>query len=165
MSAMIEEKVITKELDVKLTHIEMAEKAKAAGDLQAEIGLENQKFNTKKKDHIASVSKLQERLWNILNVCSKGKETRTVECTERRNFSACSVEYIYGGDVVETRAMEDGEFQKDMFTKEEKKFSKADSVDAEVESVEESESKSVDEQIAEDIRESTRTSTASSAVL
>lgn len=152
----ISRKPVQHELDVPLNHVQLAEKAKEAGQIQADVGRLEIEFQAVKKKHQSEVGVLTEQLSEILKVCHAGVETRVVDCIEIKNFSEASVSYEYDGQILLTRTMEPHELQSEMF--EEKR-----EAPALPEAMPGSE-RPIDEQIAQEIREATHPMTASSAV-
>jgi hypothetical protein len=154
----VTEKTVTKEIEVRLTHVEIAEKAKLAGDLKLEIAELEKEFKKVKDEHKTQVDDLSERREKLLDVAHAGRERRTESVKERFLFNACEVQTVYNNEVVETRAMTSDELNSYQNPELPLPETSADAEEvAEVEG-------SIDEQIANDIRESTGRRTASSAV-
>lgn len=151
----LSERNVHHELEVPLTHVELAERAKRAGELQALMEQRTKEFDPIKKQYKADMDAMQEELESILTACHSGKEKRLVECIERRDFTRCMVEYVYDGKVLEERTMESGERQEEMFPEAAPEAEEAAAPGEE----------SLSEQIADDIREQTNPRTAQSAVV
>jgi hypothetical protein len=158
----MKEKTVTKEIEVRLTHIEIAEKAKLAGDLKLEIAEKDKEFKTVKDKHNSEVKELAERREQLLDVAHAGRERRTESVTERFLYNACEVKTFYKGEEVDSRAMTHDELNE--YQEPELPLTMGGEDDEEEAAPADDEAKSADEQIADDIRESTSRRTASSAL-
>lgn len=151
------ERTLTKEMDVPLTNIDMANKAAQLGELKGKIDELEKAFDKVKTQHKADLSPLEDELEKFLEICRTKKERRMVDVTERRDLNRAMVQYIHDGIVLDERAMTADELlQPDLFDANE-------AVKADPEAADEAPIP-VDEQIARDIQESTNPNTASSAV-
>lgn len=99
------EEIVLRDLTFTLTEADFAEKGKAAGRTAAELrGLEDE-FDTLKKEWKGRLDDKESDLSDIHATIRRGKETRHVKCVERKDFNANSVEYLFNGEVLESRAM------------------------------------------------------------
>lgn len=114
MTQDIEDRTLRKELEIPLSHADVERLAKeAAGisDALTKDRIEFKKIKTEWKDRIDG---LQNGLARVLTVIQAGKEARTVDCVERRNFTENKVQFLFDGQVVEERAMTSHERQQEM---------------------------------------------------
>lgn len=158
MAKETEIKTISKELEVKLTPVEMAEMLRRAGELQLDIEEKKKAFATVRGEHQKVVKEAQAEIHQLLAAGNEGRMMKLVDVECIREFNGASVSYRYNGDIVETRAMTEDELQGDFFQTEGTEDEAAEDGDDEGSEL------SIDEQIAQDVKESTSKRTASTAV-
>ncbi len=112
---MIEKREIkAKELEFTLTEGETAKMGKKTATLGGEIlDLEN-RFQSVKKDWKARIEGKKADFQRLLTTILSGKEVRTVDCEERRDYNDFSISYWVNEKMVETRPMTHEERQPEL---------------------------------------------------
>lgn len=98
-------RTISKDLAIKLTEAEFAEKGKAAAEKRQEINKLEIEFEFIKKGFQSKIKLAEAELSETLRIISAGYETREVECEEKADFDRGVVEIHYKGDLYEERPM------------------------------------------------------------
>jgi hypothetical protein len=114
MTPEIEERNLTKELEFKLSSADFERIGREAAQIQHELTahrIEEKKIKTELKDKRVG---LENGLARVLKVIEQGTEVRQVDCIERKNFSENKVEYVFNGEVIESRPMEGHERQMEL---------------------------------------------------
>lgn len=101
-------------VEFKLTEQELAEKAKEAGKLRHGLNQLLVQFSEVSRDWKNRIKKAEQELINLELVCHEGKEQRSVTCLEVLNDASNAIEYYYNGELVETRAANDNDRQKQL---------------------------------------------------
>lgn len=148
-----------KELDIPLTHVELAEKMRSCGKLQVELDDAKKIKKEVVAEHSNGIKELEAQLRKHNEDANRGKETRLVDCIEILNYPQALVSYEFNGQIIEERPMTPEEHQDDLPLASDDAPEESEDHDKD-----DDEQKSLDEQIAEDLRESTNKATASSAV-
>jgi len=125
MAKKIEGEKIKRALPFKLSDEEKARKGEAAARLNEKLAEAVDKKKTEVAKHTAGIKELQTKISNHLTAISAGVERREVTCIEHKNFEKNVVEFIYEGEVLETRPMTDADRQIQMNTKAAAKVKKA----------------------------------------
>lgn len=105
---------VTRPLTFRLTHVDIAEKAEAAAELEEQIREEEEDFAELKTEHKAKVEKLEAERRKIMRTIRHKEELRTVTCTEERDFHSNTIRYRFEGQVYDERAMTAAERQLEM---------------------------------------------------
>ena len=110
----VQEKVIEKDLNFKLTEEDFADKGKEAGKIAGELNKLNIEFDKVKKEWKDKLNRKESELSIILGTIRRGDEDRRVKCVERKDFNNHVVEYIFNGDVMHSREMKMDERQMEL---------------------------------------------------
>lgn len=110
----IEEKLVTKELEFKLTQPEFAEKGKKAAAMAMEIANLEYEFNDAKKAAKGRIDAKKQELSMALRTIRAGVENRQVECTMQKDYVRHVVSYIFNGTVMHQRPLEMSERQMEL---------------------------------------------------
>lgn len=106
---------ITRALEVALQPAEMAQVAKEAGAVDAELKSEQEKFKAVKKEWKARLDGIEARRDQLLEQANTGTKTEQVKCSMEMNYSANTVTIkTPEGYVVEERPMTHAERQSNM---------------------------------------------------
>lgn len=105
VQANIKEQEISKKLTFELTQEEIANKGRDAAKLSKELFELELDFDDVKKAWKARISAKSQELSKTLKVIDAGTEDREVVCTCRKDYDSLTVQYIYGGKLMEERAM------------------------------------------------------------
>lgn len=109
---------VMKEIKIKLTEADLLEKARSAAQFNKEVG-ELEEEITEHKKRIKALSDPKEAaLKKHLEHIQEGFEHKTVEVEMRKDYAQGVVEYIYEGQVVETRNMDSEDRQLNLVTPE-----------------------------------------------
>lgn len=110
----IKEVMIDKEFKFNLTEQEFAEKGKEAAALSQDLSKIQYEFK-EVKETFASRIKTKQAQRNLLLKCiNDGFEKRTVQCNMIKDFDSKLVQYWFKGELMEERAMLEGEMQIEM---------------------------------------------------
>lgn len=110
----VAERTVVRELVFDLTDQEYVEKGKLAGQQRTRLLAVDDELEEAKKRAKLEKEKAERELNLTLSTLSSGKEARSVECIERKDFAAGKVEYYYMGVVMAERVMEPHERQGEM---------------------------------------------------
>lgn len=155
----MQEKIVDKELNFKLTEEDFAEKGKEAGRLAGELNKLNIEFDAVKKQWKEKLNEKEAELSKVLGTIRRGDEDRMVKCVMRKDFTRHVVQYLFNGDVMHEREMKMDERQMEL-VKDDKKKSNAESkesMEAQLEALPKDDKK---REIAAVIREETNKKTA-----
>lgn len=96
---------VIKDVKFKLTEEQIIEKGKSAAQLDNEIlELESQLVNLKTKFK-SDIGSKRSRLQELLSLLHEGFYFQNVEVEVNKNFEANKVEYLYNGEIVDSREM------------------------------------------------------------
>jgi hypothetical protein len=99
--------VVTKTAIVPLTETEKLDYGQQAGSMEKMIAEEE----TKRKDINAKLKEYKTERHRLLTAIEEGEEERTIECEVEMDFENNIVNYLYRGEVVEQRKMEESDRQ------------------------------------------------------
>lgn len=107
----MEERVVDRPLTFELTEDDYSRLGKDAGEAAHELRSIGGEFEKVKKTWKENIDAADGRLVQILSTIREGKEKRQVKCIERKDFQNSRVDYIFDGEIMESRAMYDSERQ------------------------------------------------------
>ena len=119
------EKMIKRELKVKLSEKEINERRDLAASNQHTLNVTNKEldeltknYKEEKSEKDRVIEECEKSISQALTEIDERKATMLVECKEVMNYERGAVEYWYGGELNEERAMEGDEHQRSLFEKE-----------------------------------------------
>jgi hypothetical protein len=112
---------VKRALPFKLTDEEKARKAEAAANLNEELEAAVAAKKVEVEKHTVKIKGLTNKISNTLKAIQTGEERKEVQCTEVKNFEKNLVEYVFKGQVLETREMTAEDRQLTLADKPEKK--------------------------------------------
>lgn len=106
---------ITKEIEFTLTAEEIIEKAHELTNHHAQIQDLEKELRGHKKRLGDAIKTNKDEVSRICRVIESGKEIRLTDCEYEKDFDTNEVRYYHNGVLVDSRAMEASERQKEMF--------------------------------------------------
>lgn len=111
----VEETIVSKEIEIKLTNIDKAHMADEAADAQVALTSTETEFKGIKNDYSQRIKKLKAKIETTLEAVNTGVISRNVQCVMKKIYSSNIVQYVYEGEVIEERAMTDQDRQPKLF--------------------------------------------------
>lgn len=108
------ERSVVRDLVFDLTDPEYVEKGKLAGQQRRALVVIEDQLEGAKKQAKLDTERAESALNLTLHVLASGKEARSVECIERKDFGLGKVEYYFDGVCMEERPLEPHERQQEM---------------------------------------------------
>jgi hypothetical protein len=112
----VQEKVIEKYLNFKLTEEDFADKGKEAGKISGELNKLEAEFDRIKKEWKEKIEEQEAALSLIHSTIRRGDEDRKVICVEQKDFAKYVVNYVFNGEIMHSRPMEMSERQMELVT-------------------------------------------------
>lgn len=109
-----ERELVNKELEFKLSSGDYERIGKETASISAELTAWREQARTERLAWNDKISSHEDNVARLLSVIQAGKEVRMVNCTERKNFTENKIEYLFEGEVIESRAMMGEERQQEM---------------------------------------------------
>lgn len=116
----IEHKTVKHAFKFKLSKDDYVTKAKNIAELNEQVYDLNSKFDMVKREHKTRVESLLMASGKELVCVRDGEEEREVECIMVMDFNRNLIEYVYQGEILQTRSMSDFERQRNLFPMKEK---------------------------------------------
>lgn len=101
----MEERKVTRLLEVKLQPAELGTLGMEAGNLSGQLSLAEREFDAIKKEHSSKIKGIDNLLQAALDKLNKKTESREVECVEKRFFATNTLQVWHEDEMVEERAM------------------------------------------------------------
>lgn len=105
------ERKVIKDFYFELTEKDRVEKSNQLGELFHEKSELTTELEVTKNRINPQVKDLDGRISHVLGLFDVGRELRTVECMEKFDYATDKVEYIFEGEVMDSRAMNDADRQ------------------------------------------------------
>lgn len=123
-NAEVKEKTVQKDLMFELTEKERVKKQDEFRDVDNDIGSLKNEIAEFRRAKNAEIKELQVTKTKLNKILEENAEPRNVKCTVRYIFATNKVQYVYKGEVMEERELEDWERQDELFDEETPKPSK-----------------------------------------
>lgn len=101
----IERREVEREIDFKLSEEEVAQFARKAAEVEQEAAKIMIEFESVKKDWKAKLKVHESERLNLMSMIRDGFQKRKVKCLEQKDFKTNTVFYIYGGSIMDERAL------------------------------------------------------------
>lgn len=101
----MEERKLTRLLEVKLQPAELGTLGMEAGRLSGDLAIAERDYDAVKKEHSSKIKGIDNLLQAALDKLNKKTESREAECVEKRYFSTNTLQVWHGDEMVEERAM------------------------------------------------------------
>lgn len=101
----VEIKKTRRDITLKLTDFQVSAAAKRAADAAKEKADLEEELDSTKKRFKGQIDDLEERIKDDLKIVRAGAEQRTLDVTDRFDYTDGVVRTVWGGDIVETRAV------------------------------------------------------------
>lgn len=109
-----ERELINKELEFKLSSSDYERIGKETATLSGELTVWKEQKRTEQLAWNDKIHSHEDNIARLLKTIQEGKEVRMVNCTERKNFTENKIEYVFQGEVIESRALTGQERQQEM---------------------------------------------------
>lgn len=121
-------KIVTREVSIELDEKTYAKFGKEEGELMRNVGKLREEFSDVKRKWDDRIEPLTDRLEFVRESLKNGKETKTIECRQVKNFDEGRMEWWYDGKVVDHRPLTTTDHQEEIPLKTKRGRTKENSV-------------------------------------